>query len=369
MLHHAARHGQADLVHRLLLAGAEPDTLTSFGESALCLAVYHGDLATVSRLLEAGADPNRHRGLGWLPLHVAANTGRPELVRLLLAARADPRPVVGKAASPTLVLASATRDDEQSLPLLLEAGAPLHLTDADGFGPLEAAVISDSPTKIQYLLDRGARWKKPFGPDYHPMDAAAKRGLLRSLRKLQDLGLQSPRALALAKDDATRALLQDDTSPAGRQRLLNEQQWRVVMAEPNPARRRERVLAHLAAGADPSHLSAEWGTPLDLAVATRDIALVRLLVERGADPSVKSKGLAGNVYRPRTSLQAWLGGQVSLRARDEPTPPDADNFALACLPIFWPHEPDPELRQEMIAWAESAGLPLTAAWMRAHLHD
>ena len=75
--------------------------------------------------------------------------------------------------------------------------------------------------------------------------------LTRSVRKLQQLGLQSPRALALAKDDATRAVLQDDDSEAGRRFRADEQQWRGILAEPDPVRLRERVTAHLKAGATP----------------------------------------------------------------------------------------------------------------------
>lgn len=368
VLHHALRQRRTDLSLRLIAAGAPLDTLTDHGESPLCFAAFHADEATLVALLRAGADVNLRSGRGWLPLHAAASRGRADLVRLLLAARADPRPVVGDDVSPVLVLAAATPEDEESLRLLVEAGAPLDATDGEGFGPLEAAVISDSPAKIQYLLDRGARWRKPVGPAYHPMDAAAKRGLTASIRKLQALGLQSPRALSLAKDDATRALLQADDSAAGRLRRLNEEQWPVVLADPDPARRRERMLAHLDAGADPDHLSAAWGTPLDLAVFLEDPDLVKELIARGADPAKKSKGMAGGSFsRPRTALHAFLAARVSYGAEPAPPPPGLDDLVLAYLPLFWPHETSPELRGEMLHRANHAGLARSAAWMRENL--
>lgn len=371
VLHHAARRGRSAFVLRLLVTGAARDVLTANGESALCLAAANGDTATCEALVLAGADVNTHRARGWLPLHVAARDARPDLVRRLLAAGATPSATVGENNTPVLVLAAATRDDEESLRLLLAADAPLDATDAEGFGPLEAAVISDSPAKIQLLIDHGARWQKRFDTYYHPMNVAAKHGLTGSIRKLRDLGVQSPRALSFAKDAATAALLQDDDSATGRLRLLNEEQWPAVLAESDPTLRRQRVVTHLAAGADLSHLSATWGTPLDLAVTARDLALVRLLVERGADPAVRSKGLAdgplGVQFRPRTSLHAFLAGQSSLRGRGEPPTPGNDEFTLACLPIFWPHEPDPDPRFEMLRWAEESSLPLSAAWMRKNL--
>lgn len=369
VLHYAAFNGRTDLVTRLLAAGAPPDELTSYGESALCLAVAKGDTAIVSALLGAGADVNRHADRGWLPLHAAANSGRADLVRTLLAAGADPTPSVGQRSTPVINLAAARPDDEESLPLLIKAGAPLDAVDCDGFGPLEAAVTSDSPAKIQSLLDHGARWKKPLSSEYHPMDVAARLGLTRSIRKLQQLGLQSPRALSIAKDDATRVLLQSDESEAGRLRRLNEEQWRVVIAEPDATRRRERVLSHIAAGADPNHLSAEWGTPLDLAVRCRDPGLVKLLVSQGADPAKKSKGLSGGPmgtqYLPVTALHGWFCSYFALRSEPDPLPPDFEDLVLAYLPTFWPHDTI-DARDEMLDWANRAKLNRAAAWMRAH---
>ncbi len=370
VLHHAARHGRAGLVARLLAAGAPRDALTRYGESALCMAAFHGDTATVSALLDAGADPDRHAGRGWLPLHAAAQAGRPDLVRILLAARADPDPSVGENHSPALVLAAATADDEESLRLLVKAGAPLDATDAEGFGPLEASVISDSPAKIQFLLDQGARWLKPVGPDYHPMDAAAKRGLTASIRKLRELGLRSPRALSLAKDAATAAVLENDESEAGRLQRLNEKQWPMVLAETDPTRRRERVLALLAAGANPSHLSAKWGTPLDRVLFCNDPDLLRLLLARGGDPSIKSKGFvetgAGRMYRPRTALYGWFEAKFD-RSVSPIFPADFEDLVLAYLPPLWPHENNPHARAEMLDWAERAELPRAAAWMRSRM--
>ena len=372
VLHHAARHGRAALVARLLAAGAERDPLTDHGESALCMAVFNGDTATFEALLASGADVNAHRDRGWLPLHAAAAAGRSDLARALLARGADLRPAVGDRASPVLNLAAAARDDGECLRLLVEAGAPLHAVDNPGFGVLESAVVSDSAEKIQYLLDRGARWKKAFGPDYHPMDAAAKRGLTRSVRKLQQLGLQSPRALALAEDDATRAVLQDDDSEAGRRFRADEQQWRSILAEPDPVRLRERVTAHLKAGGNPSHLSAAWGTPLDVAVSRNDPELIRWLVDQGADPAIKSKRFSeghGGAYRPLTAFHGWMEGQTQQLKQHGTLPPERDEIALAYLAVFWRHEPDPGVRKTLIRLADDAGLPRTAAWMRAHSHD
>lgn len=369
VLHYAAFNRRNELVTRLLAAGAQPNDLTSYGESALCLAAAKGDTAIVTALLNAGADVNRHENRGWLPLHVAAKSGRADLVRTLLSAGADPTPSVGQNSTPVVNLAAATSNDEESLALLIKAGAPLDVVDYDGFGPLEAAVTSDSPAKIQSLLDHGAHWKKQLNDDYHPMDVAARLGLTRSIRKLQQLGLQSPRALSIARDDATRVLLQSDESEAGRLRRLNEEQWRVVIAEPDATRRHERVLAHIAAGADPNHLSAEWGTPLDLAVSCRDPGLVKLLVSKGADPAKKSKGYSagpmGTQYLPVTALHGWFCSYFSVYAKPKSLPPDFEDLVLAYLPTFWPHD-TVDARDEMLDWANRAKLTRAAAWMRAH---
>jgi ankyrin repeat protein len=46
----------------------------------------------------------------------------------------------------------------------------------------------------------------------------------------------------------------------------------------------------LAKGLDPNQINAEWGTPLHCAVANGSPGLVKMLLDAGADPTVRSTG-------------------------------------------------------------------------------
>ena len=100
-LHKSAVKGETELVEKLLNAGANPNSINSYGYAPLHVAVSAGQTAIVEALLNAGADPDvvpaeasqsehilKHCA-GMTPLHFAAHVGQPEIVDALLAAGAD----------------------------------------------------------------------------------------------------------------------------------------------------------------------------------------------------------------------------------------------------------------------------------------
>ena len=99
-LHKSAVKGETELVEKLLNAGANPNSINSYGYAPLHVAVSAGQTAIVEALLNAGADPDvvpaeaqsgyamKHCA-GMTPLHFAAHGGQPEIIDALLAAGAD----------------------------------------------------------------------------------------------------------------------------------------------------------------------------------------------------------------------------------------------------------------------------------------
>ncbi len=85
----AARVGDTDSARLLLGAGAEVNSASADGHSALVVAAFGGHERVVSLLLEADADPNAAGG-GFTSLHAAALSGNLQAVNALLAHGADP---------------------------------------------------------------------------------------------------------------------------------------------------------------------------------------------------------------------------------------------------------------------------------------
>lgn len=362
----AARRGDGVLVRRLLAAGADPRAVTAQGGTALSLGLLACDAATIAALIDAGASPDGAPDANSSPLHIAAFADDAERVAQLLAAGASPTrrsPRDGR--QPIHSAASSTQGMKALRALLAARRVDLHATTHAGLGVLEMAVVSDSPEKIQYLLDQGARWQKTQDSDYHPMDVAASRGLTASVRKLAALGLHSPRALSLAKDDATRAILLSDESREARIARDNEALWPDILRDKDNWR--ARADAFLADGGDVNHRSARWGQPLDVAMRRDDVAQVKYLMDRGANPLREQASFSTS--NAKTVFYPWLNNLHNRDFFDGANPrrdraeveAERDAIALALLEMFWAHENHEDTRAHLLRAAVEARVPKTAA--------
>ena len=200
----ANRH--PEVVARLLAAGANPNLGLRAGESVLMRCVHTGEPSAVRTLLEHGADVNyQEPSQGQTALMWAAATAYPNVTRVLLefGANVDARTVTVRqlhgtgmqsTTSPagaeffnaggfTPLLFSSRSGDHESTRLLLDAGADLHETGADGNTALVVAAMSGHARLSEFLLARGA------DPDadaagYGPLHAAVLRShpdLVRAL--------------------------------------------------------------------------------------------------------------------------------------------------------------------------------------------
>ncbi|CAM9918464.1 unnamed protein product, partial [Hapterophycus canaliculatus] len=89
-LHMAANHGHLAIVKALIKAGAELDPRNSSGSTPLSAAAGSNRLAVVKTLLKAGADPNNRMPSGATALYDASYHGSVEVVKELLRAKAHP---------------------------------------------------------------------------------------------------------------------------------------------------------------------------------------------------------------------------------------------------------------------------------------
>jgi ankyrin repeat protein len=312
---------------------------------ALHLAAERGDHASIRRLVGAGADVNQHartqaiqgvdmidwrRQLGLrrrqieisiTPLMGAAGSdagASEETVRLLLELGAD---VTATASDGRTALSFAAgglvRDDDEGpsggdtarLRLLLEA-AGLEQVQAQEPPLLREAILSRDTSRIELLLSYGVY---PDVLPIHTMPVAS----LPGWRVIDDLG-SAPLAWAVCGGDESvvRTLLANGAdvrisdagyqtllfvvASAGAARALSEaglppdlalRKGRTPLIDAIDEGDSPRVEALLAAGADPNVANDDGYTLLMRAAGSmaRDVAVLRSLVEHGADPHAVSR--------------------------------------------------------------------------------
>ena len=180
LLHHAVRRGDLEMVRLLTTAGANLESTSRDGWTALARADADGEADIVAQLLSAGADPKSQQQHGFNELHRAARLGDLDRCRLALRTGID---VDARSAdgSTALLLAAKLCDTEASAAILtelLESHADPNIPDNDGWTPLASAayedaahanISDDAVLRVPLLLRSGA---DPNAGSYPPLLAA-----------------------------------------------------------------------------------------------------------------------------------------------------------------------------------------------------
>jgi ankyrin repeat protein len=151
----AARNGSASMARLLLDAGADPRAARAEGETVLMIAAEAGSAATVTLLIERGAEVNaRESWHGQTALMWAAAEGRDEAIRALAAGRAD---VHARSKGGFTALHFAARSGRTAaVEALLDAGANIGDTVQANTAPLPPPAMSYSfPRRNPGALGRG----------------------------------------------------------------------------------------------------------------------------------------------------------------------------------------------------------------------
>ncbi|MCA9141815.1 MAG: ankyrin repeat domain-containing protein [Planctomycetales bacterium] len=228
----AARTGVADSVAALIEAGADVNATERRKQTALMWAAAEGNVEAVDLLLNAGADPNASIRSGFTAMLFAAREGRIDCAKRLLAAGVDVNAVM----HPASTAGRAPRDGMSALMLAVESGhfeLAVELVEAgadpndqrSGYGPLHALTWVRK-TKIGDSVDGDP-----------PPRGSGQVTDMQFVREMVRLGADVN--LQLKKGSGGRAKL--------------------------------------------NHRGA---TPFLLASSTADLALMQLLVELGADPTL-----------------------------------------------------------------------------------
>jgi ankyrin repeat protein len=267
-LFEAAKSGDNARVRELLDAGRDVNGRQEGGQTPLRAAVDEGHIDMVRLLLERGADPNLGDMFGSSPLHCAVLHGRSDLAQLLVERGANVNTESDLGMTPLLSAAVSRHDSRQEgINWLLEAEANVRLQ--------EAAALEDFAT-LRNLLD--------LGRDVN----AQNRGGLTALMMAARVGQSETLRLLL-----TRHAEVDLRDRSGQTALT----WAAMSGHEDTA------ILLLDAGADPNgatdrHFDPEDGvdfeirrTPLHAAVMSGKRALVKLLLDRGAN--IEARGHMG----------------------------------------------------------------------------
>jgi ankyrin repeat protein len=330
-LHWAVQGNDLELVTMLLRAGADPKATNRYGLQPITLAATNGSPKAIEALLAAGADPNASTPEGEPAVMTAARTGRVDALKALIARGANVN-AREKWFGETAVMWAAAENHGDAIRVLVEAGADINAR----------STVLDAPV-LEFPRSGGPNSPLPRG-GWTALMFAARDGGIDAARTLADLGADlnatalpqtdvpmKPEEIAAAQAknigtsalvfaiinvhyDLAAMLLDKGADPnvvdgAGMGALyaavdMNSLQW--VQGRPAPILSdqldgADLVKRLLAKGANPNarltgrplkrHHDAgstlnfgEGTTPLIRAARTNDVAVMRALLEGGADP-------------------------------------------------------------------------------------
>jgi uncharacterized protein len=283
----AATNGNAAMIDRLLKAGAPVnEPLTPVRDTALMMAARTGTAAAIRVLLEAGADVNaKETWGGTTALMWAVSEGHADAARMLIAAGADVnaksnyvaaangrgfegRTPVANRSDPkseefasgwlTPLMLAAREGDVELARILVGAGADVNAVAGDGKTALALAIFNGNYEVGSFLVDSKADVNRADAQRFTPLFYAVDRRNMETAPNFPWMVTADPMPLI-------RKLLDAGANPNA---LVNNTP-RARMREGSP-----RIV---------------FATALMRAAFAADLELVKLLLERGADPKVISR--------------------------------------------------------------------------------
>ena len=246
----AARNQDADAVRLLLRQHVDPNTPDVDGTTALIYAAHQNDLDLVKALLAGGANAKAANRYRVTALSEACNVANGEMIQMLLKAGADPNATVGD--GETALMIAARQGAVESAQVLLDAGADVNMSEPEyHFTPILEAIYNDHYDLAAILVERKAN---PDGALY----------LAVEMRNLDYFGNRPRKPVSDKLDELAFIKFMLDHG-----------------ADPN-AVLKTRLPDRMAQGAIKVPKGA---TPFWRAARSADVAVMRLLLEKGANPS------------------------------------------------------------------------------------
>src|SRR6185295_10020709 len=270
----SSEKGDRAAVLGMLAKGANPNTASADGTTAVMWAASNDDVELVRALVKAGANVKLRNQFGTTAITEAAAIGSAPILNVLIKAGADPNTKNPEGETP--IMAAARSGKVDAAKVLVEAGADVNAKESfGGQSAIMWAAAESQPEMVKYLASKGA-------------DVNA-RGLVRNWERKV---ITEPRPKDLNQGGFTPLLY------AAREGCVE-------------------CARHLvAAGADMNEQDPHGVTALNMALFNLHFAFAKYMVEAGAD------------------LDKWdfYGRSPVYMAADVSTLPTKGNGAVAVLP-------------------------------------
>jgi hypothetical protein len=162
-LYEGAQFTLHELRHLLDDLGTPIDRKDPHGRTLLMSATVLSDENLVEEIIKRGANVNIGDRNGWTALHKACFLGRTSVAKLLLENGANVNARDRYKHTPIQFACDKSEDKaSELLPLLVKCGADLNLTNSNGCGPIEHAVLDKNLYVIQALTQAGANFPANF---------------------------------------------------------------------------------------------------------------------------------------------------------------------------------------------------------------
>src|SRR5690554_563205 len=302
----AVYEGDVEEARRLIEAGADVSAANDYGATAMGLAAEVGHTELLELLLDAGADVDSPNPEGQTALMAVARTGNVEAARLLLdrGAAVDARERWG---GQTALMWASARRHPQMMALLISRGADVdarsihrdyqrHVTaegrpkslDSGGFTPLLYAARENCIACVDVLLANGADIDLPDPDGVSPLLLAIMNANWDLAKRLIEAGANVNQWDIFGQAPLFAAVGLYTRADGGR----------ASIDPPNETKGIEVLRMLLERGADPNmqlffrpanvrgSTNTRGSTPLIRAANNGDLELVKLLLEHGADATV-----------------------------------------------------------------------------------
>jgi ankyrin repeat protein len=356
-LHWAVRADDVATAQLLLRAGAKPGAANRYGVTPISLAAVNGNAAMIEILVKAGADPNTSLAEGETVLMRAARTGNPEALEVLLSRGADPSHKE-RTLGETALMWAAAEDNVAAVGTLLEYGADpdarsnlLTFPRANASRTANALVSVVMPrggwTASMYAARRGStdalRMLADRGADLDVVDPDGTSALVYAIinghydaaavliEKGADPNIPDSRGMAAlyaAVDMHTLPWIAARPAPKTTDRSTSLDIVKALLARgANPnATLKGRLLQKQHTGGDPS--LSEGATPFMRAAKSGDVAVMRLLLEKGADPHRMQKN-----HTTALMMAAGFGWRSATSGADRGTEAESIDAITLCLAL------------------------------------